>query len=522
MRSIGVVTSLVRGAAAFVVVAFLLLGAWQVVGQLTGPFVRFRVVQVIQQPVVDLEGEDLDQVPRYNTFALADFDADGSPDLVAVNYHEGAVNVYAGVGDGTFAGTTALEVGEVLFPAAVVAGDFTGLFSVDGGAPDGNVDLLVVDEDGVIALLIGDGAGDFVQPDQEIDFVADVADFVTGAVTADFDGDGTTDVALADLDEIIFACNDSGTIVACPTSSVVLPDGTVIVDLAVGDFDGDGAMDVVTIDPFVGVAYVVYGDGAGNFVVDTLGQPLYPEGQPDEARLAVANFDGTGPDDFVVIDNERFFDINGRSFVGISGRRFSLSGVSVPSESNGIVAGEFSGDGVPDLVMSDRLGLAIISGNQSGDFSSDFGATTASVPGPTGRRMARAEVLKTADVDGDGLLDLVGLVSGGQEIEVALNVVDEPTPTAVPATATPTPTVHVDPPFTPIATETPLLPTPGHTPPATATATSTTTPAVNHRFADSDDGCAVGPGANSTGFGWPLALAGALLLAGRRRGKLRV
>ncbi len=256
--------------------------------------------------------------------------------------------------------------------------------------------------------------------------------------------------------------------VPCASLVAILPAGTVIVDLLPGDFDGDGDTDIVSIDMDVGVAYPIYNDGSGTFVVDDLGQPLYPDGagNPPEARLAGANFNNAGPDDFIVINNEDFSEINGRTFVGLGNRRFSLASFSAPAEANGIVADDFDGDGIPDLVFSDSTTASIIIGVSSGDFSTDLGANPAAEAGPIpGRRMSGAEVLKSADLDGDGLIDLVGLVSNGTEIEVALNVRDQPTPTPGETPATPT--------------QTAVGPTPTPTPrPPTATPTSVPTAAL--------------------------------------------
>ena len=482
-------------------------------GRFDPSLIRFRTVQVIEQFVVDLE-DPFENDPRYNSIALGNLDAGATVDLVAVDGDNDGIQVYLGLGDGTFGEPSTLESENAFFPIAVVIGDFTAPFDQNGGAPDGNADLFAIDDGGGVDLWIGDGTGDFVAPDQTVEFIFDLADFVTGAVAADFDGDGDLDIAVADEDEVIFVCNDDGTLVACPTATVVLPDFGddffAITDLGTGDFDGDGAADIVTVDTELGVGYPLYGDGAGNFRLDALGVglPLYPEGDSTAGRLAVTNFDGAGASDFVVANDEQFSDVNAQSFVGLGNERFDLFPFSAPMDPRGIEAADFDQDGVPDLVYSERIGLSIEVGVPSGDFSDSFGAQPASVVGSIpGRRMARAEVLEAADLDGDGLPDLVGLVAGGTEIEVALNVTDEPTPTAAPATETPTgiatPTVTQPPPPLPTATS-PGLPT--ATPP---------------RLDFDDDSCAVAP-VSDPGSPSPLWVFGGMaLLALRRRSRRR-
>ncbi len=439
---------------------FPILRGW---GQTAGEIVRFRVVQILDEPVIDLEDSTPEDIGRFNSIALADVDGDSTPDLIAVNNEDDVVNVYLGVGDGTFDDPEAFDTGDASSPIAVVVADFAGPFEMNSGRPDGNLDLFVIDDLGGVALLLGDGDGDFTDSEQTIEFIEDVADFITGAVSADFDGDGRPDIAIADGDEVIFVCNDEGFLEPCPTFLVLLPDGTVITDIGVGDFDGDGSRDIVAIDPGVGLAYLIWGDGAGNFSLDNglPPLPLFIDGMPDDARLAVTNFNGGGPADFVAISSEEFGDINGQTFVGQGGRRFGGAGFTAPALSSGIVAADFSGDGVPDLVFSDSLQLYYLDGVSNGILSG-AGASDASERGGVGnRRMRNAETMKFADLNGDGLLDIVGLVMDGQEIEVAINVRNEPTPTLGPT----------EPPMTP-GSPTPMGPTPTPTMvPPTVTAT---------------------------------------------------
>ena len=473
MRVVRFVRPLVKWIPALILLGglLLMLMAWSpaIGGMNDMERVRFQTVQVIEQFVVDLD-DPFENDPRYNAIALGNVDSGATVDLVAVDTENDGLQVYLGVGDGTFDQPIGLESENAVEPIAVVIGDFTAPFDQNGGAPDGNADLFAVDDAGFVDLWIGDGTGNFAVPDQSVEFVSDLADAVTGAVAADFDGDGNLDVAIADDDEVIFVCNDDGTLVSCPTASLVLPDFgedfVSITDLGTADFDGDGDADVVTVDTEVGVAYPIYGDGAGNFSLDQLGigLSLYPEGEPTAGRLAVTNFNNAGPSDFLVVNDEEFSDVNAQTFVGLGNERFDFFPYSAPMGAQGVVAANFDEDGIPDIVYSDSTGLSIEAGDASGDFSNSFGAQPASEAGPiSGRRLSGAEVLKAADLDGDGLIDLVGLVSGGTEIEVGLNVRDQPTPTPGETPATPTNTMPG-----PTATPTPPPPTITPTPIPTA------------------------------------------------------
>jgi len=474
---------------------------------------RFRTVQVIDQFVIDLEDVSQEEVPRYGTIAVADVDLDGVPDLVALDNDADVINVSLGVGDGTFAGTRSFEIGDALSPVAVVVDDFTGPFDNNAGEPDGLPDLFVVDDLGTVALLIGDGTGEFDQPDQTVEFVEDLADFISGAVSGDFDGNGDPDVVLADDDELIFVCNESSALTACPTVSAVLPGGAVIVDIGVADFDADGALDVVALDSREGLAHLVWGDGAGNFSVDPLALAIYPEGDPDEARLAVGNLDNSEPADFAVVNDENF-GTNAVTVLGRASRRLQVLSFLAPNEPRGIVAGDFDGDGQTDLIFSDDVTLSFLGGDGTGDFGDRRGALPVSESGVSGRRMARAEVLRSADLDGDGLLDVVGLVSDGTEIEVARNVAGDPTPTAPPQ-ETPTPTATPD---GETATPGADTPTPAATGEPTAAPTNSPRPTVAPPDLE-DDSCAVIMAPATPVSLVPLLLGAGLILAARRRAR---
>ena len=124
--------------------------------------------------------------------ATADFNGDTFQDLVVANQTDGTVWIFHGLGDGTFRTPSATDkyiVGRL--PSAVAVGDFDG---------DGKTDIAVADAGdstipGDIQILFGNGDGTFQTPKQ----------FLTGAGThpvaflaQDINGDGIPDLAIVD------------------------------------------------------------------------------------------------------------------------------------------------------------------------------------------------------------------------------------------------------------------------------------------------------------------------------------
>src|SRR5262245_31860418 len=91
----------------------------------------------------------------YQAVAVADFNRDGVPDLVAVATEVGSVSVALGNHDGTFQPANNFDVFGYN-PTAAGVGDFNG---------DGKPDIVTTDNDGgAINVLLGNGDGTFQDP----------------------------------------------------------------------------------------------------------------------------------------------------------------------------------------------------------------------------------------------------------------------------------------------------------------------------------------------------------------------
>ena len=314
--------------------------------------------------------------------AAGDFNGDGRLDL-AVNEANGGIQVLLGNGDGTFQDGQQYEA--VSTPVALATGDFN---------QDGNLDLAAAD--GVanqVSILLGNGDGTFQPP---VDYA--VGDDPEAIVAADFNGDGRLDVATADAgssEVSILLGNGDGTF--SPAESYPVGDDPDA--LVAGDFTGNGILDLAVANAGSNTVSILLGNGDGTF------QPAvtYPVGSEPVSIVAGA-FTATKILDLAVL-NEVSLSIsvllgNGdgtfqpaTDYVGTSpDYTYALS----------MVAGDFTGNGIIDLATTSIAydELSIVMGNGDGTFQAPIDVEPVDpVPYQDG--------IVAGDFIGNGTLDLV-------------------------------------------------------------------------------------------------------------------
>jgi len=292
-----------------------------------------------------------DQTPI--AIVSADFNGDGIPDLAVANGGSNTVTILMGKGDGTFTSMpTAPATGEG--PNAMTAADFNG---------DGIPDIAVLNGTGnSITILLGNGDGTFTPA---------AANQQTGSApyfiaTADFNGDGIADLALLNNNNgtdtlTIYLGNGDGSFTPVTTGPGT---GTTAAAIAIGDFNGDDVPDIATVNSVVGgmafpmstatvTVSVLQGKGDGTFQAGSTLSFQSATGAPADAML-VADFNSDGNADLAV-DLLSGDGLKVPSVVtvllGDGSGNFKTTGISPNTgyPPAPLVAGDFNGDGVPDL-----------------------------------------------------------------------------------------------------------------------------------------------------------------------------
>jgi hypothetical protein len=210
-------------------------------------------------------------------------------------------------------------------PFSIATADFNG---------DGFLDLAVANGDvSSMSVLFGNGDGTF--QGQQLYSTGKQVEFVA---TGDLNGDGKIDIVIANYGDPsagVFLNKGDGTF----PPQVPYPVGGPDAGLAIADMDGDGIPDIVLSYYVPAKVGFLRGKGDGTFapVVD------FGTGQTQGYELSVADLDGDGTPDVV---ND---DINSTISVLLSGAgaRATLTNVTVPGTSNDTekIVATYGGDG---------------------------------------------------------------------------------------------------------------------------------------------------------------------------------
>lgn len=280
---------------------------------------------------------------------------------------------------------------------------FTTVTKADGTDADfngdGKTDLVVADTtDNKVGLFLGHGDGTFSAP-----VTATVQSSPLPIAIADMNGDTHLDIVSGDLGFISIVNGDGagglGTVTNIPTN---VDDNHAI---GVADLDGNGKLDIVSASTTPGAspaAEVLLQQTNGTFVQ----QNLNLGGRTGFASLAVADFNGDGHADIALISqsgNTVTVLINNGD--GTFGAPTDYATGSGPTS---LVTGDFNGDNKPDIVTANSTGgsVSFLAGDGSGHFAAKVDSAVVGSPAGGGPLKVR-----TANLNNDSFPDLLVLLS---------------------------------------------------------------------------------------------------------------
>ncbi len=329
--------------------------------------------------------------PMPVALAATDIDGDGNLDVIVVDGPDGttgAVTILMGKGDGTFTALASVSTTGAT-SSAVTFGDFDA---------DGQTDLAVTNADSNnVTILKGDGHGGFTVV-QTVD-LGNTAQQPTAIAAQDLNGDSRLDLVVANSGSDNVAVLDG-----LPNGSFAtprfFPSGSyesVPNGLALVQVDADPNMDLLVSNERSGDVSVLLGDGHGNF-----GAPRAFVADVEPQAMVAADFNGDGLVDVVTV-NQGSTTPDLAMLLGRGGG--ALAGVEnliPPTKANAtaVAAGDIDDDGVADLVVGYTGGAVEV-------YRSD--PARGSVAVNSLQLAGDAVALAFADVNGDGLVDIIAL-----------------------------------------------------------------------------------------------------------------
>jgi hypothetical protein len=388
--------------------------------------------------------------PGFNGAVTGDFNGDGLPDQV---YISSATATTVLLNQGTSnPPTPVVTSGLTCTPQNLVAADMN---------KDTRLDVVLTCVEGYVAVLLGNGDGTFQTPSYYA---------VTGAnaiaTPVDLNGDGYLDIAVGGGTTAVNPANDTFTAVVLLNSGASAP-GTLVSPksyavtkgsspIEIGDFNGDGKQDIVIGSP----ARVLLGNGDGTLQTPIQTQAVSPyvtadfnnDGRTDLAYLMVPATDIVGTtsvqillgasngtfvtgynqvvsslEDFqfiipfkntatsnttnlALVGNDTLILLGDGSGNFVSGQAY---GVSTSAIVGNKVSTQTGANGNTNLVLYqyDLKQNFIINGNGDGTFQ----APPATIL-PYGLFAEQAGIPVTADLNGDGLTDVLAADFGGNLI----------------------------------------------------------------------------------------------------------
>ena len=323
---------------------------------------------------------------------LEDRNGDGTPDISVVNSTSQAANshnftIRLGNGDLTFGDRNTFDIPDR--PLGFDFGDLNG---------DGLEDLIVARErNGNAAVMLADGLGGFTFTETPVGPIG------LNASLADFDGDGNLDYAIGTTTGVRVAFGDGTG--AFQNQQTITGTATRYSAVETADLNNDGLVDILATS--LATLHVLINRGGGQFVETAFATGA---GIVRHEDLAVVDLNRDG---FLDVTIPTKSDGNVLAFYNEGFGQFSTSSRGVFFAGNNtlsVAIGDLNGDGDLEAVVGNELqrsgsingAITVLEGIGDGTFNQ---SRENALPG------ARPQTVELADVNQDGILDLISIVT---------------------------------------------------------------------------------------------------------------
>ncbi len=302
-------------------------------------------------------------------------------------------------------------------PLGLPAGINSGFAAIADFNGDGYLDIVVGDGQHLVTVVLGNGDGTFGQP-----IITGVTGGTTSLAATDLNGDGKLDlVVYGFVDSFqsvsILLGKGDGTFsqtarysVSAYSFFIATPTGF---PLAIADFDHDGRQDLAVLNTSQNAVDVMLGNGDGTFRTVSS-----PNANPSAGFLAAGDFNGDGIPDVVT-------SVFGGSYqpltllIGRGDGTFDTGGIVLPKLPtmplvNGLATADLNNDGALDIAISTQTGVDVFLGHGDGTFETPVIYPAVFVPAaPFGAGITIADV--TADGKPDIIVTYFGDIGGAFE-----------------------------------------------------------------------------------------------------------
>jgi len=233
-----------------------------------------------------------------------------------------------------------------------------------------------------------------------------VGSYPQSVTTADFNGDGNADMAVANqVSSNVSVLLGDGLGGFAP--AVNFAAGGSPISVTTADFNGDGKADLVVADSWPNALAVLLGDGLGGFGPAV----FFPTGGYSPSSVMSADFNGDGKADIAVVNTGGISNVGvllGDGLGGFAPAVNFAAGITPYS----VTTADFNGDGKADLAVANQSSnnVSVLLGDGLGGFAPavNFAAGTAPYS------------VTTADFNGDGKADMAVANNGSQNFSVLL------------------------------------------------------------------------------------------------------